>query len=85
MVPCINDLYTYIVTHTHIYLSQNIGNLMANFCYFSSSGIIGLIYASLYTYTGKGNGNPLQHSCLDNPMDREAWRATVHGVAKSRT
>ena len=29
---------------------------------------------------GKGNGNPLQHSCLENPMDREAWWATVHGV-----
>ena len=31
---------------------------------------------------GGGNGNPLQYSCLENPMDREAWRATVHGVAK---
>ena len=30
---------------------------------------------------GEGNGNPLQDSCLGNPMDREAWRATVHGVA----
>ena len=34
---------------------------------------------------GVGNGNPLQYSCLENSMDREAWRATVHGVAKSRT
>ena len=32
---------------------------------------------------GEGNGNPLQYSCLENPMDREAWWATVHGVAKS--
>ena len=31
------------------------------------------------------NGNPLQYSCLENPMDRGAWQATVHGVAKSRT
>ena len=31
---------------------------------------------------GGGNGNPLQHSCLENPRDRGAWRATVHGVAK---
>ena len=31
---------------------------------------------------GEGNGNPLQYSCLGNPMDREAWWATVHGVAK---
>ena len=34
---------------------------------------------------GEGNGNPLQYSCLENPMDREAWWATVHGVAKSQT
>ena len=34
---------------------------------------------------GEGNGNPLQYSCLENPMDRGAWRATVHRVAKSRT
>ena len=32
---------------------------------------------------GEGNGNPLQYSCLGNPMDREAWQATVHGVEKS--
>ena len=32
---------------------------------------------------GKENGNPLQYSCLENPMDRGAWRATVHRVAKS--
>ena len=34
---------------------------------------------------GEGNGNPLQYYCLKNPMDRGAWQATVHGVAKSRT
>ena len=33
----------------------------------------------------EGNGNPLQYSCLENPMDRGAWWATVHGVAKSQT
>ena len=32
-----------------------------------------------------GNGNPLQYSCLENPRDREAWWAIVHGVAKSHT
>ena len=35
--------------------------------------------------TREGNGNPLQCSCLGNPMDGEAWQATVHGVVKSRT
>ena len=34
---------------------------------------------------GEGNGNPLQYSCLENPMDRGAWEATVHGVTKSCT
>ena len=34
--------------------------------------------------SGEGNGNPLQYSCLENPMDGGAWWATVHGVAKSR-
>ena len=34
---------------------------------------------------GEGNGNPLQYSCLENPMDGGAWRATVHGVTKSQT
>ena len=36
-------------------------------------------------FPGVGNGNPLQYSCLENPMDGGAWGATVHGVAKSRT
>ena len=34
---------------------------------------------------GDGSGNPLQYSCLENPMDRDAWWATVHGVTKSQT
>ena len=34
---------------------------------------------------GEGNGNPLQYSCLGNPMDRGAWWATVHGVTNSQT
>ena len=36
-------------------------------------------------FPGGGHGNPLQYSCLENPMDRRAWRATVHGVAKNWT
>ena len=34
---------------------------------------------------GEGHGNPLQYSCLGNPMDKGAWRATAHGVTKSQT
>ena len=36
-------------------------------------------------YGGEGSGTPLQYSCLENPMDREAWWAAVRGVAKSQT
>ena len=39
----------------------------------------------LERYPGERNGNPLQYSCLDNSVDRGAWWATVHGVAKSQT
>ena len=36
-------------------------------------------------FPGGGHGNPLQYSCLENPMDRGAWQATVHWVSKSQT
>ena len=49
-----------------------------------SVGDLGLI-PGLGRSPGEGNGNPLQYSCLENPMDRGAWQATVHGVAKSQT
>ena len=41
--------------------------------------------ASGFDKDGKGNGTPLQHSCLENPMDGGAWWAAVHGVTRSRT
>ena len=34
---------------------------------------------------GGGHGKPLQYSCLENPVDREVWQATVHGIAESET
>ena len=49
-----------------------------------NAGDLGLISGSGRS-PGEGNGNPLQYSCLENPMDRGAWWATVHGVTKSRT
>ena len=42
-----------------------------------------LRYADNTTLIGEGNGNPLQYSCLENPVDRRAWWAAVQGVAKS--
>ena len=44
-----------------------------------------LIRPMLGLYIGEGNGNPLQYSCLENPMDGGAWEATVNGVTKSQT
>ena len=46
-----------------------------------NAGDLGLI-PGLGRSPGEGNGNPLQYSCLENPMDRETWQAIVHGVAK---
>ena len=46
----------------------------------ASTGDVGSV-PGLGRSSGEGNGNPLQYSCLENPMDRGAWRATVHGVA----
>ena len=39
----------------------------------------------IFPQTGEGNGTPLQYSCLENPMDGEAWKAAVHGVAEGQT
>ena len=52
--------------------------------YACNAGDLGLIPASGRS-PGEGNGYPLQYSCLETPMDRGAWRATVHGVVQSRT
>ena len=50
-------------------------------CNAGGAGVI----AGLGRSPGGGYGNPLQYSCLENSMDRGAWQATVHGVAKSQT
>ena len=50
-------------------------------CYAGDLGSI----PGLGKFPGEGNGNPLQHSCLENPMGRGVWQATVHEVAKSQT
>ena len=50
----------------------------------ASAGDVGLI-PGWGRSPGEGNGNPLQYSCLENPMDGGAWQATVHGVTKSWT
>ena len=55
-------------------------NILANAGYIRDSSLI----PGLGRSPGGGNGNPLQYSCLENPMDRGAWQAIVHSIAKSR-
>ena len=75
-------------THTYIYLCVYIcmgftgGSVIKNLP--ANAGAAGSIPGSGIS-PGGGNGNPLQCYCLENPMDRGAWCAIVHGVAKSRT
>ena len=56
-------------------------NLPANAGDIRDAGLI----PGLSRSSGGGHGNPLQYSCLENPKDRGAWQATIHGVAKSWT
>ena len=60
-------------------VAQTVKNLPAN------AGDIHSSVPGLGRSPGEGHGNPLQYSCLGNPMDRGAWRAIVHGVTKSQT
>ena len=53
-------------------------------CNAGDAGVVGSIPGSGRSPGGR-HGNPLQYSCLENPMNKGAWRATIHGVAKSQT
>ena len=61
-------------------VAQMVKNLPANA---GDAGDVDLI-PGLGRSPGEGNGNPLQYTCLENPMDKGGWRATVHRVAKSQ-
>ena len=68
------DIYIYTVyIYIHMYIHIIYMSLYYMILY------LYIIFMCMYSI----NGNPLQYSCLKNPMDRGAWRATVHGVAKS--
>ena len=90
-IPCHYHVQTRCETHLHKlpHLVQSLyipgfpggSEVKASAC---NAGDLGSI-PGLGRSPGEGNGNPLQYSCLENPMDGGAWWATVHGVAKSRT
>ena len=59
---------------------------MTQTCIDIGNFVIGLrICVAVNVITGEGNGNPLQYSCLQNPMGGGAWWATVHVISKSQT
>ena len=85
-----------VVLSNHLILGCPLGILGVNYSHFTvfpggsdgkasacNVGDLGLI-PGLERSLGEGNGNPLQYSCLGNPMDGGAWQATVHGVTKSQ-
>ena len=72
----------YMLIYIQIYMGFPGGTVVKNSP--ANSGDAGLIPES-GRFTGGGNGNLMQYSCLEIPSDRGAWRATVHGVTKSRT
>ena len=75
------NLCVFIYTHT-LNLPTSLVNIWASLVAQSKVGDLGLI-PELGRFPREGNGNPLQYSFLENPMDEEAWWATVHRVPKS--
>ena len=72
-------MHTHINTHIHMYTDTH---TLTNT---HTHTPIKFICMVLTLHTREGDGTPLQYSCLENPMDRGAWWAAVHGVAQSRT
>ena len=72
------------VSHPPLCGSFPAGTMVKNLNLPANAGDMGLI-PGWERYPGVGNGKPLQYSCLENPMDRGALRATVHRVSKSQT
>ena len=79
-----NDM---LILPTHYYLLPSpIGSPRRLILCGSLSSCQGVTQLAMYSVDiGEGNGNPLQYSCLENPMDGGAWQAAVHGVARSWT
>ena len=76
------NICIYVYTHIHIYIGLPGGLVVKNLP--ANAGDTGSIPGS-GSSLGKGHVNPIQYPCLGIPMDREAWWATVHKVAKTQT
>ena len=67
--------------HKKITWASLVAQWKESVCNAGATGDVGLI-PGWGRSPGEGNSNPLQYSCLENPMDRGAWKATIHGVAE---
>ena len=77
-------LYTHMCVHVYIHIYTWLPKwLIGKESTFQAIDLS--LIPELGRFPGEGNGNPLQYPCLGNPMNREAWHPTVHGVAKSQT
>ena len=95
LISCVQqcEIYIYIYTHTHTHIYFFRLFYIVGYCKTVSvipcaNPVDTCCLSTLYIVVcicGEGNGTPLQYSCLENPMDRGAWWAAVHGVARSRT
>ena len=98
MTEQLHFTYTHTHTHTHIYYIYIYIHLFYIYIYnkwgfpggsvvknpSANAGHMSLI-PDPGRFSGRGNGNPLQYSCLENPIGRGVWQATVHGISKSWT
>ena len=82
MKPALSPAPEKLKTHHAYVVGFPVGSVVKNLP--ANAGDAGLIPRSGRS-PGEGNGNPLQYSCLENPVDRGVWQATVHGVAESNT
>ena len=73
--------FTVQLSHPHMTTGKTIALTRRTF----ASKVMSLLFNMLSRLVREGNGNPLQYSCLENPMDGGAWKTAVHGVAEGRT
>ena len=76
---------TYSCSFLDYFPTQVITEYWGEFPMLYSRSLLVIYFIHSSVYIGEGNGTPLQYSCLESPMDRGAWWAAVHGIAKSRT
>ena len=82
-VKCFESIRVYFPHNVTMFPGSSSTTRKSNLQTFLQPLCLCLLNSGIYIY--EGNGNPLQYSCLENPMDRGAWQAAIHGVMKSRT